>query len=76
MAQEEIKIGDFVQAIWVGDDETIKEGVVIRIDNDEKRVAVKGWSFESLCISPQKIKESKLTAKQRDLKVWAQNQIL
>lgn len=63
---EQICEGDFVEAVFVGDQSITRRGVVISVLNF-KTVVVKGWDFESLCENPRKLELSQLSDKERQL---------
>jgi hypothetical protein len=65
----EVKVGDFVEAVFVADQTLIRRGVVIDVLGPIT-VVVKGWDWESICDNPIVIPATGLSAKDKDLINW------
>jgi hypothetical protein len=63
----EVKVGDFVEAVFAGDPTLIRRGVVVEVIGP-KTVMVQGPDFQSQCDDPRIIPTFELTPKDHELK--------
>ncbi|MCX6739957.1 MAG: hypothetical protein NTZ49_01875 [Candidatus Parcubacteria bacterium] len=62
-----VKVGDFVEAVFVADPSMTRRGVVVEVIGP-KTVMVQGPDYKSQCDNPRIIPDSKLTPKDHDLR--------
>lgn len=67
----EVKVGDFVEAVFIVDGSITRRGIVIEVLN-QKTVVVRGKDFQSTCENPRIIPMEDLFANELELVVsWA-----
>jgi hypothetical protein len=62
----EVRVGDFVEAVFIGDKSITRRGVVTEVWN-QRTVVVRGKEFESICGNPRIIPVENLIATELEL---------
>lgn len=62
----EVKVGDFVEAVFIADRSIIRRGIVVEVLN-QKTVEVKGLDFKSTCDNLKVIPISELDSAELEL---------